>query len=151
MTRNLCIGWTFSPRSMTWVMFHVELWAVLLSPWVHRPPDPLQKEKGGWKFMCSDFPFGPNVAISNMTTLQVEYSGNRIHCDRIHNKACSIKSIFTLSPSMWASQIDSFSIWSYFTFMLTIADTKIWDNNKMLRPNALLASYHIPWRLSLAQ
>lgn len=46
--------------------------------------------------MCSDFPFGLNVAISNVTTLQVEYGGDRIHSDRIHNKACSLKSFLVL-------------------------------------------------------
>lgn len=31
--------------------------------------------------MSCDFPFRPNVAISNVTTLQVEYCGDRTHGD----------------------------------------------------------------------
>lgn len=46
--------------------------------------------------MSCDFPFGLNVAISNVTMLQVEYCGDRIRSDRIHNKACSLKSFLLL-------------------------------------------------------
>lgn len=43
--------------------------------------------------MWCDIPFGPYVAISNGTMLQVEYGRDRIHSHGIHNKACSLKSL----------------------------------------------------------
>ena len=43
--------------------------------------------------MWGNAPFRLNVAISNVTVLQVEYCGDGIHSDRIHNKAGPLNSL----------------------------------------------------------
>lgn len=91
MTLNLCIAWTFSPRSVS----YVSCWVVSCPGFLlgALPSWPTTIKKWRWKFMWCDIPFGPYVAISNGTMLQVEYGRDRIHSHGIHNKACSLKSL----------------------------------------------------------
>lgn len=95
----------------------------------------IKKKSVDENLWAAPFAFGLNVAISNVTMLRVEYCGDRVNGDT--QESLFTQKPFTLSPSRWASQIDSFPVRSDITFMFTTADSRILDKNKMPGRNVL--------------